>query len=229
MSEERFNQEIGADFTDFVGRVFKDFDEETHVTDLEYDPRLPTALATDYGWTNPFVGLIIQWDVFDNVYVIGEYREVNRDINDIVRDLQAWPLARQATELYPEPAGPGDTAILAKELRLNVRGNTGGMKRERIELIRQWLRLMPEDHPIEKRTPKLLVDRKCTGLIREMLDYRYPDTREESVRANSEDPLDKDDHGPEALGRFMRGHFGSPLTGRSRPRQRKAVISSGRR
>ncbi len=70
MTEERFNQEVGADFTEFVGRVFKDFDEEIHVTDLEYDSGLALYGCCDYGWTNPFVWLVIQTDVWDNVYVL---------------------------------------------------------------------------------------------------------------------------------------------------------------
>ena len=42
LTEEAFNQEIGALFTEFVGRVFKDFDEEIHVGDLPFDPRWKT-------------------------------------------------------------------------------------------------------------------------------------------------------------------------------------------
>lgn len=235
MSEDRFNQEIGADFTDFVGRVFKDFDEELHVGDYPYSPDLPLFAATDYGWTNPFVWLGIQVDAFKNVYVIGEYRINRRDINDIARDLQNIPWARNATMLYPEPAEPGDTAVLEKALRVKIGGNTGGDLKWRLELIREWLKLDPESegHPDTERKPKLFIDRRCIGmpmgdggLIREMLDYRYPETKEESIKAFSENPMDKDDHGPEALGRFFRGYFGGPLDGqvKGRARIRKAVI-----
>jgi hypothetical protein len=225
MSEERFNQEIGADFTEFVGRVFKDFDEEVHVKDLQYNPNWPLVLATDSGWTNPFVCLVIQWDPFDNVYVLGEYRETNRDIEDVANDLFQWDLARKATDLFPEPAAPGDANILSKKLHVKVHSHTGGELKWRLELIRKHLKLYPEGQPIEKRHPKFWVDRTCTGLIREMLDYRYPDKREESVRSMPEAPLDKDNHGPEALGRFFRGHYGGPGDeGRTRAVVKKAVI-----
>lgn len=231
MSLERFNQEIGADFSDFVGRVFKDFDEELHVRDLVYKPDLPLVIACDYGWTNPFVALAIQWDVFDNVYVIAEYRDTHRDINDIGRDLAGDPLFSQATQLYPDPAEPGDTVVLEKALHVRAMGETGGPKKHRLELIRQWLRYDPETegHPEEKREPKLFIDRRCSGLIREMQDYRYPDTKEESVRSNPEEPMDKDDHGPEALGRFFRGHFGAPGEEErgGHARVRKAVVRNG--
>mgnify|MGYP007089698476 CR=1 FL=1 len=88
MTEERFQQEIEAKFTEFVGRVFKSFDEEIHVRDVKYNPDLPVHLAADYGWTNPTVVLAIQVDVFDNVHVIADYRRTNRDIEDIADDFE---------------------------------------------------------------------------------------------------------------------------------------------
>jgi len=219
MTEERFKQEIEADFTEFVGRVFKDFDEEIHVGDYPYNPELPVYLAVDYGWTNPFVVLGVQIDVFDNVYVCGEYRNTNRDTLEVARDLKELAWARQATDIFPDPAEPDDTNILCNALRLKTHKNTGGELKFRIEQIRKWLRYDPESegHPDPIRKPKLFIDRNCTGypmsdggLIREMLEYRYPETKEESQTEAKENPLSKDDHGPEALGRFFRGHFGGP-------------------
>src|SRR5678816_3797195 len=102
MSEERFNQEVGASFTEFVGRVFKDFDEEIHVTDIPYNPEWPVYAAIDYGWTNPFVWLLIQVDVWQNVYVIAEYRRMNRDINDIAEELKSYPITRLVQMMYPD-------------------------------------------------------------------------------------------------------------------------------
>jgi hypothetical protein len=219
MSPERFNQEIGAEFTEFVGRVFKDFDEEMHVKTLDYDPRYPVYICTDYGFTNPFVCLVIQVDVWDNVYVLAEYRTSHTDINDIARDLTRWKdgICTKAVAMYPEPASPGDTRILEKHLRVRSKGNTGGRIKERLELIRQHLKPVPEHVPWEKRVPKLLIDRSCGDLIEEMGDkYRYPDNKSE-IRENREEPLKKDDHGPEALGRFFRGYYGAPgSSGRAR-------------
>lgn len=228
MSEEKFLQEIGADFTEFVGRVFKDFDEEIHVGDYQFNPDLPLYGCCDYGWTNPFVWLAIQIDVWDNIYVLGEYRAQRRDINDIAKDLASWPLASHATQFMPDPASPGDTAVLEKALRIKPNTNTGGELKWRLELIRQNLRPQPvhleDGHP--EKLPKLVIDRTCTELIREMQDYRYPEQKSE-VRPNKEEPMDVDDHGPEALGRFMRGYFGGPSgpATKGRARVRSAKVS----
>lgn len=227
MSEERFNQEIGADFTEFVGRVFKDFDEETNVRDLDYDPRYPVYACCDYGWTNPFVWLVVQLDAWQNVYVLAEYRATRKDINDIAADLSAFPITGQIKKFYPDPAEPGDSAVLEKKLRIPFDAGTGGELKWRLELIRQALKPMPEHGPDEMKQPRLLIDRSCKELIREMQDYRYPETKEEQNKAEPEKPMDKDDHGPEALGRFFRGYFGGPgedHTKRSGARVRKARI-----
>lgn len=226
MSFEKFNQEIGAEFTEFVGRVFADWDEETHVSKLEYDPRYPLYACCDYGWTNPFVWLLVQVDVWDRVNVIHEYRATKKDINDIAEDLAAHPLTKHVKTLFPDPAEPGDTAVLEKKLRITANVDTGGELKHRLEYIRQALKVTPVHAPDgapDKRS-KLLVDRSCHELIREMDEYRWPETKEELVKSLPEKPMDKDDHGPEALGRFFRGYYGAPGAGDApaRARVRKA-------
>lgn len=232
MSKEKFNQEVGAEFTEFVGRVFKEFEEETHVRTLNYDPRWPVYLALDYGFTNPFVALVIQVDTWDNVYILREYRRTQMTIDDIAKDLKGeWDgLATKARYMYPDPAGPGETRVLERALKVSARGNVGGPTKDRLELIRQWLRPMPEHVPVEQREPRMFVDRSCVDLIAEMADkYRYPEKRSEESAAK-EEPMKVDDHGPEALGRFMRGYFGAPGTdGRSgRARVSRANVSTGK-
>jgi len=45
--------------------------------------------------------------------------------------------------------------------------------------------------------------------------YRWPEHKKEQQRSDSENPLDKDNHGVEALGRFFRGYFGATGVGGS--------------
>lgn len=220
MTEERFNQEVGADFSEYVGRVFKSFDEEVHVTDLEYtpNPRWHTCAATDYGFTNPAVWLLIQVDTWGNVYVLREYYERNKTIEEAAREIYEQGLCPDACRtLYPDPEDPGSSKYLSKKLHVKVAGSTGGLIRDRVDLIRMALKRvpahLPDTHP--EKLPKLLIDRSCVNLIREMNAYRYPDNKREQDRNNPENPIKKDDHTPEALGRFFMGYFGvGSLTGR---------------
>lgn len=211
MSAAKFSQEIEADFTDFVGRVFKDWDKEIHVGSFEYDPRYPVYAAVDYGWTHPFVWLIIQVDPFDNLRVLYEYRVTNRDIGEIANDLRSHPLTALVRKFYPDPADPAHSSVLERVLGIPFDSDTGGELTIRLEMIRNSLKISPDHGPERFRKPQLMVDRRCTGLIREMEEYRYPETQDESKRSPSEIPMDKDDHGPEALGRFFKGHYGGLL------------------
>jgi hypothetical protein len=230
LSDEMAAQEIEAKFSQYVGQVFKDWDEEWHVRPLSYQANWPLYLATDYGWTNPNVALFIQVDPFDRVYVIDEYYQSHRSPEEFGSDLAdgaqstAHPsLCRAATHLYPDPEDPGASHTLAEKLRLRVMGNTGGLVKTRLELVRKWLKDENThlDHSHPDRRPKLLVSPKCKYLISEMEKYRYPRTREESNVTPSENPMKKDDHTPEALGRFFAGHFGEQAI-RARPQVHRA-------
>ena len=218
MTRESFNQEIAADFTEYVGRVFKEFDEEVHVKDLAYNPDYMTFAASDYGFTNPFVWLIIQVDIWDNVYVLDEFYQSGLTIPEAARELQTRNLVPGSLlKFFPDPALPGESKQLSDLLKVPHAKSTGGELRDRIEMIRRWLQvpyekqhLMPE-HP--ERLPKLFINRRCHNLIREMNDYRYPRSAEEAAAKGHnapELPLKVDDHTPEALGRFFKGHFGTP-------------------
>jgi hypothetical protein len=50
--------------------------------------------------------------------------------------------------------------------------------------------------------------------------YKYP-TRRLEQQNEPENPMKKDDHAPEALGRFFKGHFGPQSPGK-RPKQSSA-------
>lgn len=230
LTHEAFTQEIGAGFSDYVGRVFGAWDEEKHVGNYSYDPvRGPVYVCTDYGWTNPNVALFLQVDVWDHVYVIGEYYERGRTDEEFASEVLArFPgLVSKTTKLFPDPADPAASATLAQRWRVQVQGNTGGEIKYRIDSIRQWLKdrnpHLPEGHV--DRIPGLHVDRSCKMLIFEMDAYRYPDSKSEQGN-DKEKPLSKDDHAPEALGRFFGSHFGLATIG-GRPRVRKAKVRTG--
>lgn len=230
MSAEKFKQEIGAEFTEFVGRVFKDFDEEVNVVDCYYDPRKPLYVAADYGYTNPNVLLFIQVGVWGDVYVIAEYYKAQRTTTDMIRDVKADPrlsaLARSAVALYPDPEDPGASAELSEAFGWAIKGNTGGLLNTRIELIRKLLKPQPfeleDGHP--EKLPKLWFDRSCTNTTRDFLDYRYPETKEEAIAAgveNPEKPVKANDHGTEAFSRFAGGYFHN-----EKPKKRARVSSA---
>lgn len=234
VTEEAFKQEIGAEFTEFVGRVFKDFDEELHVTAKPYNPRWPVYIATDYGFTNPTVLLFIQKDIWDNVWVCGEYYKTNRTIEEVLLDVEAdpklGPMVRYAQGLFPDPEDPGSSHYLADHWNLRINGGTGGLIKDRLDLIRRWISVGPmaieRDYDHADWIPKLLIDRSCTNLIREMQDYRYPENKSKVDLNSQENPMKKDDHAPEALGRFFGGMYGH-LVARGKTTIQTAKVRAG--
>jgi hypothetical protein len=229
LTEESFNQEIGALFTEFVGRVFKEFDEEVHVGDFGYTADWTTYAAVDYGFTNPSVWLLIQVDPHgEYVRVIDEVYEAGLTPNDFARLIIERGAANNVRAFYPDPASPGDSRILSEALRIPSKGGTGGEVRWRIDAIRAALKMrhphLPEGAP--ERVPALQFDRRCVRTIADMLNYRYPERRNQ-VDANApEAPMKKDDHGPEALGRFYAGHFGTPDRQARRSRVRGSTLAA---
>jgi hypothetical protein len=221
LTEDEFRRQYGAEFVDNIGRVMKEWDDDDHIADLEYNRKWPLYAAVDFGYTNDWVWLWIQTDEWQNVYVIGEHRFRLRDTEDIARlEFKQHPLISKLSTIYPDPAAPDDSAILRRTLDKSTMLNTGGELKTRLSLIRNALKLrpahLPDGHP-EKR-PQLLIDRSCKDLIFEMREgYRWPERRSED-RNDSELPMDKDNHGPEALGRFFKGHM-EPRTETRRSRQ----------
>jgi hypothetical protein len=225
LTEEAFNQEIGADFTEFVGRVFKGFDEEVHVGDLKFNPEWQTFGAVDYGFRNPNVWLLVQVDPHGElVNVLGEVYEKGLGPDQFVARIQEKHLDPSGLlAFYPDPASPGDTDVLERSLKVRGRPHTGGPLKDRLDLIRTWLKPNLPEGTLGAR-PRLMFDRSCKESIRDFNDYRYPDVRTESDRNAPENPMKVNDHAPEALGRFMVGHFGTPVAQARTTRVRSANV-----
>ena len=211
LSPEAFAQEVEASFSEHVGRVFKMWDEDYHVADLPYNPEWPLYIATDYGYTDPNVALFIQTGFHGEINVIGEYYRTHRTddefASDVLSDSRLSYLVSKAQAIYPEPADPGATATLSKAWGVPVRGGTGGPLKGRRLAIEHALRFknphLPWDNP--ERVPFLRFDRTCAMSRYEMEEWRWPEKRKAST-TGPEEPQDKDNHVPEALGRFFAGH-----------------------
>lgn len=231
LTQDEFDRQYGAKFVERTGAVMQEWDDEIHLANLTYHPGWPVYAAVDYGFTNPFVWLWIQVDEWGNCYVLRERRWTQTDTPQIAEDLKTNPidaaLLRQLVRFYPDPAEPDDTLTLVRMLKKPNGGNTGGELRTRLMLIRQKLKTkpdhLPEGHP--DRKPQLMVDRSCGMLAWEMREgYKWPEHRSE-ITSEKEHPLDKDNHGTEALGRFMRGYYGMP--GQTKSRSRVSTANMG--
>lgn len=211
LTEDEFRRQYGGEFILKRGRVMKEWDDDYHVAEVNYRRDWPLYAAVDFGYTNDWVWIWIQIDPMEKrVYVIGEHRFRLRDTEDIARNEMAYhPLLSNLLAIYVDPSSPDDAAILRRHLNIKTMANTGGEIHLRLQLIRSALKRRPEhlpdDHP--EKLPGLIIDKDCHKLIWEMREgYRWPESHND-MRNLSEIPLDVDNHGPEALGRFFKGHM----------------------
>jgi hypothetical protein len=224
LTEDEFDRQYGGKFVERVGRVMKEWDDAHHLADLPYNPQWPLYAAVDYGYTNPFVWLWVQVGPFGEINVIGEHYWELMDTGEIAKELKDHPLTDRLVAFYPDPAEPDDTNTLQRMLKKPARSNTGGELRTRLQLTRIALKV-PEPHEQtgDQFRPRLQVDRRCTKFAWEMREgYRWPQHKTE-VKNDSEMPMDKDNHGPEAIGRFMKGYLEPTETVR-RTRQSRVVV-----
>lgn len=218
LTSDEFARQYGAEFTDKTGVVMKEFDEDVHLGDFDYDPSWATYMAIDYGFTNPFVILFIQVGPFGDIRVLREFRRTELDTEEVCADLMLeYPgLVRVCRMMYPDPAEPDDTRTMQRKLRIPAHKNTGGEIKIRLALIRKAMKVQNLHLPVgdTERRPRLMIDRThCETLIWEMREgYKWPEKKSDQ-RSDSENPLDKDNHGVEALGRFFRGYFGKSGAG----------------
>lgn len=232
MTLPEFQQEIAGEFTDFVGRVFGDFQEETHVRELPFmhGGGWETVAAVDYGYRNPNVWLLIQIGPWGEINVVDELYQADLTADDFAKEILRRGLCPDSlTDFFPDPASPGDSRILERIFRQNgkrarARPHTGGEIDNRLNLIRLALKQRVVDTELaaptwveptvqpDPRRPRLMVSTRCPKTIFEFIEYRYPKTRDEQTETSTkryESPMKLNDHTPEALGRFLAGRYHS--------------------
>lgn len=226
LTEDEFRRQYGGEFVDRVGRVMAEWDDEIHLKRIRYNPDWPLYAAVDYGFTNFFVWLWIQVDTFGNVYVLAEHYIKQMDTERIATEvLKPHPWIKKCAAFYPDPHNPDDTAILSRHLGIPARTGTGGEIKTRNAMIRTRLKPRPEHAPPEEQQAQIVVDKdRCTHLAWEMREgYRWPEHKNEQ-KNESEVPMDKDNHGPEALSRFIYGYFSHLGIEESGSRQSRAKV-----
>lgn len=226
LTKDEFARQYGGMFVDRVGRVMSEWDDSIHLKRIKYNPDWPMYAAVDYGFTNFFVWLWIQVDEFENVYVLAEHYIKGMDTERIAKEvLKNHPWRQKCVAFYPDPHNPDDTIILSRHLGIPARSGTGGEIKTRNAMIRTRLKPRPEGAPPEEQQAQIVFDRdRCTMLAWEMREgYRWPEHKNEQ-KNESEVPLDKDNHGPEALSRFIYGYFNSTGTEEKSSRQSRANV-----
>jgi hypothetical protein len=207
MSPEWFAQEIGAEFTSFVGKIYPEFDERVHITNIPYRPELQNYMFWDWGFVNPLAALDVQVDAFDNVYIWREHYEPWIRLEDHIAYMKN---ERVDPDDYRVDCSYGDSADQEAVMTVNVLHSpcfaldeAKQNWRQGIEVVKRFLKprdigkLDKNGEPIHQ--PKLFIDPSCTNTIKEFMNYKMAKAPRTGTSDAQEKPEKKDDHAMDAL------------------------------
>jgi hypothetical protein len=185
---EWFQQEIGADFASFVGKIFPRWDETQHVLseDYKFIPGWPNYIAFDWGFTNPLAAVEFQVSPQDEIFVWRVHYKKYKTIPDHIDIMMQrdQPVGYHIDLMFGDPADPEAATMVTTELQKH------GMYvqcwappelksqytwRDGIDLMSSFMKPV-EVHkdkwgaPIER--PRYLVSWDCKDHIRELNNYR---------------------------------------------------------
>ena len=181
MDKEVYDQEYGAKFTSFAGRVYP-FERELDVGDYPYNPNFPTFCSIDFGYRMPAVGWF-QIHRVGGIWHINMIDEIihkkNVKTDELALKIKAKPY--NVLKYFGDPAGMqaqgqsglGDIEIF-KRHKINVntkRDKTSKSIASGISHVRSFIENAQGERHFH-------VNRKCTGIMMDLENYRYPEPKE---------------------------------------------------
>jgi hypothetical protein len=179
LSSDEFEQEIGANFSSFVGKIYGEFDEKLHCRNIEFNPALPNYIAFDWGFTNPLAAVEFQVDADDNIYVWRVHYKAWMTLHDHLEMMQARPQppGYHIDLCFGDPANPEKILEVSKDFAPCM-GNPECKTdwSEGIMLVKRFLKPrktgLLDQYGDEILLPKFFVDFSCVDMIREFNNYK---------------------------------------------------------
>tara|TARA_Y100000593_G_scaffold93587_1_gene189039 strand:- start:3903 stop:5240 length:1338 start_codon:yes stop_codon:yes gene_type:complete len=211
LSREVFEQEYGAKFTSLAGRVFP-FDENKDVGDFPYIPGVPVFCSLDFGFRMPAAlwFQVIKENGYEHIYIIDEIIHETRMKSDHFFE-KVLNKRYHITKFYGDPASyqvQSGIGMGEAELFYRLTGKRIFALRDKVSRsISSGISHIRSFVEAADGTRRLHVDRKCKGIIEDLLSYRYAEHKDGTPL--KEEPI-KDgvhDHGIDALRYFMVSHI----------------------
>ena len=182
MEKEWFEQEIAADFTAYVGKIFGEFREVTHVQEVEFNPAWPNYMAFDFGYVNPLAAIEFQITPWDQVRI---WREHYQSYWLMERHVSYLREGRENPEGYHLDLAFGDAAdpeavdyISSKLVRCVASSDAKANWRDGIDLVKSFLKMrqvgISDEYGTPYEVPGLVVDHNCARTIFEFNNYKAP-------------------------------------------------------
>ena len=181
MSKEVYEQEYGAKFTSFAGRVYP-FERELDVGHYPYNPNFPTFCSIDFGYRMPAVGWF-QTHRVGGIWHINMIDEIihkkNVKTDELALKIKAKPY--NVLKYFGDPAGMqaqgqsglGDIEIFKRNgIIVNTkRDKVSKSIASGISHVRSFIENAQNERHFH-------VNKNCTGIMMDLENYRYPEPKE---------------------------------------------------
>lgn len=205
VTEEYFLQEIAADFSTFAGRIYNEFQVDTHCINHVFQPDWPNYIAFDWGFTNPRAVVEFQVSPNDTIYV---WRESYRQYTTLVDHIEMLK-NRENPDGYHLDLGFGDAAdpdavnTVSEHYIPVVAMDEAKTWRTGVELVKRFLKDYHDGISYDEQErpvlyPKYYVDHSCKEHIRELQSYRRKN-QERNTSDLATSVVQKDDHTLDAM------------------------------
>jgi hypothetical protein len=195
MAREEFLQEVAADFASFTGKVYDEFDEQTHVKRIKFNPLWKNYIAFDFGFSAPLAAIEFQVDPWDRIYIWREHYLANRTLEEHINILKGRdnPPGYHLDLCFGDAEDPEAIIVLNQKFAPCIglpeaKVNWG----EGINMVKNKIRSYPVGEKDEYGTPSyepwLYVDFDCPNTIKEFNTYRYRES-------TTTDPVDNNKSG----------------------------------
>lgn len=208
MPNDEFDQEIGALFTAFSGRIYSEFDENVHVREVKYNPDWPNYMAFDWGFVNPLAAIEFQVDPMQRVHVWREHYKERVILEDHLYYLRNRPQpdGYKIDLCFGDAADQGAVeTVTAKFAPCWGDPKSKDIWMEGVQLVKSFLKLqqvgVADEYGTPREEPWLYVDHSCKNLIREFNNYRsVPRKSTRGVETSPREAAQRfDDHALDAL------------------------------
>ena len=107
MDPRRFNMIYGGEFNKVEGLVYDCFDDDQHIIPPQMLPPKSVVVAgVDWGFTNPAVMLVFAVTPEDGIWLIGEWYETGKTINEMVEAALRYKKIYGIERFYCDPSQP---------------------------------------------------------------------------------------------------------------------------